>query len=599
MERTLVGFVLAVLVLATAVAFFSLNGNEEASAIGPTPTKIANDGPLGGVIDILVWSGTEATGLFHCISKTDHESSTDQIKSATQCYSDTPGFSSSPNDPDSWDDLVGGPDNPDLRIPGELADQIPGPPVPPPYTLAAPTKGYGLYYPSGDAACALNIAGQGPTDPCTIQTFCFTDQNAVLGPNLIWVLYMGDPLDTGAAGQTAGDGKTQGVIDIYYNQANSTCKALMPKGTVSSAANDTTFWLTTDKAGTPGTSAPWRVANPHGSSNPTLDFDGDGCTDQDELDKTSVAKCGDDPFNPSDSFDSSTVDLSGTYDSLARVVPADCSDPQDCINTLVGGAFGRCRAYLDHDTSDDSVSWRFYCLRDTPTVEINPEAFPGLTGDGFAGGPPPGPESSPGNGLFAFGDVNSSHAEFTGTFNRVTNEISLSGCWEDVDGEDPLGNIYLNGILDANQRPSTFNAHYMQSLSNCQNGTPSTPATVEDIFLVKQPGGAARDNDQDGVPDSQELQDDPVCGQRDPFNPFDYYDVSIPRDGIIDLTNDIFDVIQHYAPTGTEPQYDVNFDRPPTMVGGAGHWNRGSPDGFIDLSNDILGVIQQYNPDGC
>ena len=83
---------------------------------------------------------------------------------------------------------------------------------------------------------------------------------------------------------------------------------------------------------------------------------------------------------------------------------------------------------------------------------------------------------------------------------------------------------------------------------------------------------------------------------RDPLNPNDFYDVAGggggPPDGIIDLSNDIFWVIQHYAPTGLEAEYDVNFDRGPSA--GPNAWNMTAPDGVIDLSNDILGVIQQY-----
>ena len=85
-------------------------------------------------------------------------------------------------------------------------------------------------------------------------------------------------------------------------------------------------------------------------------------------------------------------------------------------------------------------------------------------------------------------------------------------------------------------------------------------------------------------------------GMRDWQNPSDYYDVlgggGGPPDQIIDLTNDIFGVIIHYAPTGSEPEYDVNFDRGPST--GPDPWNMTAPDGVIDLSNDIMGVIQQY-----
>ena len=66
----------------------------------------------------------------------------------------------------------------------------------------------------------------------------------------------------------------------------------------------------------------------------------------------------------------------------------------------------------------------------------------------------------------------------------------------------------------------------------------------------------------------------------------------MPKDGVIDLSNDIFGVITHYAPTGTEPEYDVAFDRGPSA--GPNVWNMTAPDGVIDLSNDIFGVIQQY-----
>ena len=105
------------------------------------------------------------------------------------------------------------------------------------------------------------------------------------------------------------------------------------------------------------------------------------------------------------------------------------------------------------------------------------------------------------------------------------------------------------------------------------------------------------DHDGDGCKDGAELgSDETTGGQRDPTNPNDFYDVlgggGGPPDQFIDLTNDIFGVIQHYAPTGNEPEYDVNFDRGPTA--GPNAWNMTAPDGFIDLTNDILGVILQY-----
>ena len=105
------------------------------------------------------------------------------------------------------------------------------------------------------------------------------------------------------------------------------------------------------------------------------------------------------------------------------------------------------------------------------------------------------------------------------------------------------------------------------------------------------------DTDGDGCSDRRELGDDETLGgRRDYQNPWDFYDVlgggGGPPDGTVDLTNDIFGVIQHYAPTGAKPEYDVNFDRGPST--GPNAWNMTAPDGVIDLTNDIMGVIQQY-----
>ncbi len=118
-----------------------------------------------------------------------------------------------------------------------------------------------------------------------------------------------------------------------------------------------------------------------------------------------------------------------------------------------------------------------------------------------------------------------------------------------------------------------------------------------ELARVPQTNPCDYDTDDDGCWDGVELGgDENFGGLREPTNPWDFYDVlgggGGPPDQIIDLSNDIFGVIIHYAPTGTEPTYDVQFDRGPQT--GANVWNMGPPDGVIDLSNDILGVIQQY-----
>ena len=113
----------------------------------------------------------------------------------------------------------------------------------------------------------------------------------------------------------------------------------------------------------------------------------------------------------------------------------------------------------------------------------------------------------------------------------------------------------------------------------------------------KKPG----DTDGDGCPDVHENRPKDQANQgggRNYLDPNDYYDVlgpggSLTLDGVIDLPNDILGVILRFAPLGTEPTYDVRFDRGVTI--GANHWQRAGPDGVIDLPNDILGVIFQFN----
>ena len=123
-----------------------------------------------------------------------------------------------------------------------------------------------------------------------------------------------------------------------------------------------------------------------------------------------------------------------------------------------------------------------------------------------------------------------------------------------------------------------------------------TPTATPTATPTKQPDPG--DTDGDGCSDQRENgPDETLGGLRDYKNPHDFYDVlgpgaALPKDKIIDLPNDILGVIQHFAPLGTEPVYDVNFDRGPSS--GPNPWNMTAPDGVIDLPNDILGVILQF-----
>ena len=73
------------------------------------------------------------------------------------------------------------------------------------------------------------------------------------------------------------------------------------------------------------------------------------------------------------------------------------------------GAYIVCITDLQHNPETNDLTMRVYCYADNPAIEVNSEAYPGAFGDGFSGGPPPGPQVAayPGVGAFpnwAYGD---------------------------------------------------------------------------------------------------------------------------------------------------------------------------------------------------
>ena len=102
------------------------------------------------------------------------------------------------------------------------------------------------------------------------------------------------------------------------------------------------------------------------------------------------------------------------------------------------------------------------------------------------------------------------------------------------------------------------------------------------------------DTDGDGCLDGREVGPNELLGgQRDPLNPYDFFDAAGagggPPDGVIDLPNDVLGVIVHFSPSGAN--YVAAFDRGPASTNG---WNTTAPDGVIDLPNDILSVILSF-----
>ena len=345
------------------------------------------------------------------------------------------------------------------------------------------------------------------------------------------------------------------------------------------------------------------------------DFDGDGCPDYYELGAAdfdvptatpgprSVYYGLRDPFNDADCVEGTEhtdyFNQSGVYLVWAEL------DPALGIEGDLG-VFYRCIVDVEH-LADNDITARPYCYIDDPNVVVNPENSPGVKGDGVPGGMPPDRKAD------VWGDMNDQYDELYGVFNSITHEVELSGCLQDFDGMSDVGTVFLKWNIDARFGFGTTDVWYNYSpQDDCDASedpgalppTYSNGALNIEVGKVGVDAHATVDFDGDTVPDGVEVTEvgtkEFLCGHRDPFNRNDYYDVSKPKDGVIDLPNDILGVILHFAPGGYPPG-DENWDRPPTMAGAllGSTWNRGNPDGVIDLPNDILGVILQFNPGGC
>jgi len=157
---------------------------------------------------------------------------------------------------------------------------------------------------------------------------------------------------------------------------------------------------------------------------------------------------------------------------------------------------------------------------------------------------------------------------------------------EDADGNGEGDACDPGGAMDSD------NDGLVDNTDNCVDIQNVSQANFDGDYW----GDVCEDSDEDSCLDASELGNDPTNGgQRDPDNPWDFFDPVGPRggppDGIIDLPNDLLGVIIHFSPDG-QGNYDVRFDRGQST--GPNAWNMTAPDGVIDLTNDILGVILQF-----
>jgi hypothetical protein len=133
-----------------------------------------------------------------------------------------------------------------------------------------------------------------------------------------------------------------------------------------------------------------------------------------------------------------------------------------------------------------------------------------------------------------------------------------------------------------------------------------------------------RDTDDDGCADGEEaLYAEPsLGGQRDPLNPWDFYDVptlaihtvcSLPgicdpvptRDRGIGITTDVVALLEYAGAvdTGSDPRYNVDLDGN-TVLDGLEYdrmtstypdqpWRSGPPDGGIGITTDVIAMLAQ------
>ncbi len=552
--RTVALIVGATLIAAVAVvAVMAATGSGDsqttyAGVLTPTP-KPDGLGNLSGMYDVQIHNGAKVITFYDCIARQDHDSITNEVKVTSQCYADI-GLS----DPNSALPC----------LPGEGADadcngvpELDGPPPPPPYNSAPPTKMNGNYNPV--------------TDMLTLRS-CVPNIGGVSGPNILV-----DAEVPNAKEQLATTGKYAGTVRLYNNVSIAACesKDIGDQGApLEFAINLNPI---DDRAPCPGgdcEQVPWRTPN-------DTDYDDDGCTDFQELDKTGAFKCGDDPYNP---YDSNQTDISGSYSMTATALRADWDK---VLHQLIPGVYYECLADIQQEgdgKTPDSVSARVFCYIDSPLLAVNPEAGP-EAGDGLAGAAPPGP----------YADVDDVQTELLGQIDNVTNTLDMEGCFEDRDVQSPLGNVYVRTVgLDVHT-----GSGFVELWTGVNPGQPECGAgpfvpgtgTIIPLDTVRNApkGDPERDTDGDGCSDKSELGNTASAGGlRDPFNHWDYFN---PTNDGLNRVDDILKVVGQYFKDYPAANYTRTTDR--TAVIGANPWNLNKPNGQQRV-DDILAAVKSY-----
>jgi hypothetical protein len=259
-----------------------------------------------------------------------------------------------------------------------------------------------------------------------------------------------------------------------------------------------------DPDGTAGNPVPF----PQPADGDTLpdDWDGDGCTDWDEL--ANPAKAGRDPFNPEDCDKNYT----GVYNILATAAPAT----KDGAGNLVPGSYFHCVGRLDHTKTGNPqpIDGAVLCFIDSPALGgLAASALPERA-DGLAGAPPPPPYTT---GV---------PTVVTGSYDTTTNMITISGCFNNIG--PPLGpNVIVEATFSGKSLKGEVDIYGNQSNADCAAVTFDVSGpnriTIPDVPLELSEQDDGFDHDADGCSDFDELQQPTPptgCGD-DPTSPLD------------------------------------------------------------------------------
>jgi hypothetical protein len=363
------------------------NSTPSAEAIVNTPTNTTGPSPtakatvpattpapksLTGIWDI-VTTAPAAAGFFNCQGRLDHYASTNSftdVKGSIQCFADLGGVLA----PNGSGDPNAEPPQGSSKPEPIGNDGVLGPPPPPPYTILAPAKGFGKVDPAtGDLEFRVCVP-----DLSTNSSL------ASLGPNVIAVLNLSN-----TDNQLNKFGKIAGAaadvtypltgVDLITKQGVNECNNPTAVTASPTFTNLKVELYPADSADPrcPGSvcatipdglgGGNWREDGAVGGSMAVSDWDGDGCTDAEELFQAKEGhKCGDDPWNPNDPVsDTTAAGIAGIYDVqvIANAQDAcwggtfsrqgapgqfDCTGQPD--GTFVPGGYFVCRANIQPDT---------------------------------------------------------------------------------------------------------------------------------------------------------------------------------------------------------------------------------------------------------